>query len=839
MKRTMTVLLAGSSVFAISWASSAQAQTAQPSSAQAQQVAAAGDQFEDVVVTARRRSERLQDVPVTVNAVSADQIEKLDLFNMADITNVVTGLQIQGADISMRGVSYNTFSEATTAPTVATYINDAPVNSVSFVQNLYDVGQVEVLRGPQGTLHGISTPSGAITFTTRKPEMDEFGGSANVTASTYSAYNLQFALNVPIIDDMLAVRVAGLASQNEGTGAGAYVTSVNSNAKPRSTTTSERVSVLFQPSDNFTANIMYEHIYDHNVGFGTGVFGTGAAVNPITGEVGYNGPTLSPYQRHAVASGPNVGHTPTDIVTGQLDWTFGNQKLSYVGSWQNFDSHLDRSDADTANLLPGYQLQGNRIPSQYHVESHELRLTSQEPVLGVFDYVVGAFHAINKVVSDGSEGVSLVPGSLGANSAQFSTAAYGPAIPNEKYSLNAIVDSPSTTNETSFFANTTAHILDNLEVSAGGRYIVSKVNTSTTVTLTPYTVALNDPPISPASCSKIGGSFGAAYPNACDFSAPSSSPIAPLIYDKTHHEFIYTGSISYHINSDVMIYANTGTSWRNGPVNIGVNNANNYATINSLVFQPPKKSTSYEGGVKWSIFGDRGVLNADVYQQKFTGLVYTVPFAVQYWDCTTPTSCGIGTYPAFNVAVPAKVTGIDADIAYNIMTGWSASGHVSWQDGKLSGAKLPCTNTSVALSASNPLNVCASNSSSSVAPPWNFNIESEYDHPIMESVVGFVRGLFYYQAANPNANDAYTIPAYGTLNLYLGAHSADGQWEASLFVTNLANTREIVSKSAQEILAPPNSPMLAFVPNGTGYYTATLTPPRVIGLNLRYTFGGD
>jgi iron complex outermembrane recepter protein len=204
---------------------------------------------DDIIVNARRRDESIQDVPVVINVVSGETIDKLNIRSFQDITSVVPGLSIVpnangiGSASSMRGVNHDVNVSGENG-TIQYYFNDAPVASNQVIQAMYDIGQIEVLRGPQGTLRGRSTPSGSITIGARKPNLTEVGGYGSGTIASASTSNAQFGLNVPIIADKLGIRVAGLYDRNRGD----RVTSVNSSVKPRRETKSVRASVRAEPT---------------------------------------------------------------------------------------------------------------------------------------------------------------------------------------------------------------------------------------------------------------------------------------------------------------------------------------------------------------------------------------------------------------------------------------------------------------------------------------------------------------------------------------------------------------------------------------------------------------
>ena len=161
MRLRIPPLLAGASLCVLATTAVA----AQPPPPSAAAAAPENATLGEIVVTARRRAESLQEVPQTVNAVTAETLQKLNIRQFQDIQAVVPGLSLSPTPTgyqnaaSLRGVSFDVNTGA--QPTVAFYLNDAPVQLSFLFQSMFDVGQVEVLKGPQGTNRGISAPSGA------------------------------------------------------------------------------------------------------------------------------------------------------------------------------------------------------------------------------------------------------------------------------------------------------------------------------------------------------------------------------------------------------------------------------------------------------------------------------------------------------------------------------------------------------------------------------------------------------------------------------------------------------------------------------------------------------
>src|ERR1700712_2954753 len=215
----------------------------------------------DIIVTARRRDESKQDVPLVVNAVTSQQINELNLRQFEEITKVVPGLTIQqnangiGSTTTVRGVKFDVNASGNNG-TVEYYLNDAPISAGFVLQSIFDIGQVELLRGPQGTLRGRASPSGSITVTTRKPDLNEVGGYFSGTGTGNGAINAQAAASVPIVADVLAVRVAGIVDNNDAND----VHSIYGGPNPYSRTRAIRASVRFDPINNLSINFMYQRL---------------------------------------------------------------------------------------------------------------------------------------------------------------------------------------------------------------------------------------------------------------------------------------------------------------------------------------------------------------------------------------------------------------------------------------------------------------------------------------------------------------------------------------------------------------------------------------------------
>lgn len=176
-----------------------------PAIAHAQQVEAEADQPSvdegAIVVFARREAENVQDVPVSIQVVTGETLQKQLITRAEDISKFAAGLRLtsqndsSGGLIILRGVRWAPGSGTEAIPI---YLNDISFQPGDVLQSLFDIQQVEVLRGPQGTIRGAPSIAGAVTITTRKPDLDEFGGYASGLLGTHNRWYVQGAVNAPI-----------------------------------------------------------------------------------------------------------------------------------------------------------------------------------------------------------------------------------------------------------------------------------------------------------------------------------------------------------------------------------------------------------------------------------------------------------------------------------------------------------------------------------------------------------------------------------------------------------------------------------------------------------------
>ena len=217
--------------------------------------------LEEIVVTAQRRTERLQDVPIAITAISASELNDRGVRQAGDIAATVPNLLLNSPygpeaqpTFTLRGVTTQDFSENQSSP-IAMYVDEVykPVGAVQAVQT-YDLDRVEVLRGPQGTLYGKNATGGAISFYSRNPSLTDYDGYVTAGVGNYNAYSVQAAAGGPIVDNQLGWRAAVLYDKRDG-----WVHSVVPGVEPLNgvDALAGRFTLMAKLNDDLTATLKF------------------------------------------------------------------------------------------------------------------------------------------------------------------------------------------------------------------------------------------------------------------------------------------------------------------------------------------------------------------------------------------------------------------------------------------------------------------------------------------------------------------------------------------------------------------------------------------------------
>lgn len=214
--------------------------------------------LEEVLVTAQKQTESLQQTPIAVNAISADTYNETASFDLRDIDRLTAGIDISGdafnIDFQVRGLGTNL--DAGTPSRVTLYKDGAFVNqqrAIFLAQ--YDLERFELLRGPQGTLYGKASPAGSLVIHTRDPSLTSRDGYVQASVAQRNSINTQFGISQPLVEDKLGLRLAGVFDRNSN----GDISNPIQDEEQVSRTSSGRATLYWLPNENWDARISYNY----------------------------------------------------------------------------------------------------------------------------------------------------------------------------------------------------------------------------------------------------------------------------------------------------------------------------------------------------------------------------------------------------------------------------------------------------------------------------------------------------------------------------------------------------------------------------------------------------
>jgi len=355
----------------------------------------------EIVVTAQKRAENLQDVPVSVTALTADTLSARGVNNVLALNNMAPGMRISANDaaanpkIYIRGVGLSDFNPNASSG-VGVYVDGVYIGSpLAQMAGFYDLAQVEVLRGPQGTLYGRNTNGGAINITTKRPSQT-FTADASLEYATFNAVTAEAAVGGPIVADKLAFRAAGQWVKDDG-----YTYNrVTGNDVNAADHWAGRLSLLYTPTDDFELLAQVNRYVnrgdaiapEHRALFPATAAATGAdglcapasyGSGACTDLLGYADTDKNPRAIDANLEGKDK----VDLfgASAQATWSFNGLQLVSVTAWQ----WAHRNDLENTDGSPAQMLEINYRSRQQQF-TQELRLQSDNPS-GRLNWVVGGY----------------------------------------------------------------------------------------------------------------------------------------------------------------------------------------------------------------------------------------------------------------------------------------------------------------------------------------------------------------------------------------------------------------------------------------------------------------
>lgn len=600
-----------------------------------------------IIVTATRRAEDVQDIPIAVTAVSPEQLERQGVVNVQNITQVSPSFSTSNAQVASGSVVLRIRGVGTTSnnigfeSAVGIFIDGAYQSRPGIALGEFvDIERVEVLRGPQGTLFGRNTSAGALNITTRRPDVNEFGGFANATYGNYDHISLQGAVNVPLVQDALAVRLTGAYRERDG-----FVDVVDGTGIIGESNGADQYLVRGQIGYEGSSGLNVRIIGDYSESNA----GCCTAIELLRSPVETAG------LFNAVGLGPRGGQFQTETgldaldaltssssfapianveqwgITAEINFPLGdNAEVFYIGSYREYDS-IERYDSDFT-ALDVFTI--DRLDTQIDTMTHELRFQG-ELLDGRLSWLIGGYYSDEDITAtaDASLGADygefvgalLFGPTNGAFGANPLTIVSGGADPAGTFSTNQYTQNSESW---SIFTHNTLEVADGLNLTIGLRYSDESKDGGfqqlaagngvcpgllNNINITPGGV--NFPP-APAALTPNLVVLG-CFP----FVAPADRPEAAFLplprtfaTNFSDEELIYTGKISYEFDVPVTIYASFTHGYKSGGINLDSTAAIGGADPRFA----SEEVDAYEVGIKARALNDALTINVAGFHQEFT-----------------------------------------------------------------------------------------------------------------------------------------------------------------------------------------------------------------------------
>jgi iron complex outermembrane receptor protein len=766
MTRLQLSLLAGASLWAVSLPA-----FAQQAAGDGTQVAAALNTqnyipaTENVIVTARHSEEREQDVPISMSVVTADTLDQTGGYTLADIQHIIPGLisfnsNPRNASVGIRGLGVTSAQDGLDT-SVGVYVDGVYLGRPGMaLEDLIDVDQVEVLRGPQGTLYGRNSSAGAINITTRAPSFTP-SLTAEVSGGTYTYNQERLTATGPLIDGLLAYRFTAFNTYRDGYTAN-YKTGGRDNGIGRS---GARLQLLGTPSDGLSIRWIGEYSVEDDTSNGSVI--TQILPNSIGTATARTKAALTQTGWTPLASnstGANAIHnmrTRQAASSVEVDYDLGWGDVTSITAYRQWEFFpLQDSDNTPLDIL-----QVNVAKTRDVQATQEFRLASKP---GAFSWQTGLFlfhqnlrdhYILNQYGYDA--GAFLTAYARQSNPA----AAVVTVTPGAQY----IDDVRTRTDSVAVFGQFNWEIVTGLTLTGGVRYTkdwrdgtaLSSVNGTIPVNLTP---AINTNP-------RIDGD--------------NVSGLA---------------SLAYRLDDNSLVYVTYSNGYKASGLNLDA-----AVPAAGLVLQP-ELTDNYEAGTKLSLLDNSLFVKLDFYWTELSGLQanYYPP------DGSKSYLTNAGNVRSRGVELETTYA-VDENFSFGVNGAYNEAVYTSYP-----AAPCPIGVTGLCSLTGKPVYE---------APKWVANLNGTYGWDYDAQTRPYVSVQYSFTSRyNGTIDDSpYTqIPAYGLVNLRVGASLASGKYDAVVWVNNLLDQTYYTSTA------------LASLPGASSFgITGQPGNPRLIGATFR------
>jgi iron complex outermembrane receptor protein len=783
-----SVLALVSATSALADTTSATATSASTDAAPPQSGSAGG--LSEITVTARRREENLQSVPVQASVVSAATINAASTFTPALLQETAPGLEVTPFNgdrsniiLTIRGQAYSTGS---LFPAVYPYLAEVPLTKLT-TGNFYDLENIEVLRGPQGTLFGRVTDGGNVMIQPARPT-NEFGGYGEVKVGNYDEHAFDGAVNVPIIDDKLMIRGAFEINRRDG-----YSQSLTTGQKFDNVHyESARLSIIARPFEGFEnyTTLWYNHANESGGSAVLQYVNSAAVIRAAASSIGTPAATAlanALQQQLAAQQNRSPYLTNSDLQSFDLRHSV---YLTNKSTWEVSD-HL------TAKLILGYvrykqfvqnDADGTNLPYSTYLGLLPTSLNNQRQLSGEFQLQGSFFNEKLKYTI----GTYVDQQKTGSPSETYTTSL--------NFSERVTPQSVKTTS-TAGYGQVSYEIVHGLTAEAGVRYThdTSAANTAA------YN-ALYGVPLPHGQClNTLPAGAIASTSQTCTFDSAS------------FNSFTYLGSLQWQVRDHVFAYAKFSKGYRPGGFN---------ATEVAFTYGP-EQDYSKEAGVKtdFHLANIPMRLNVAGFYDDFKNIQRFTTFR----NGTVSTSGTIN-------GKSAVIKGIELEYEAVPFTGLKIGATWNYLKAKYFPSEYSAADIAAACPA-NPLTTVPDTTKFCPFSPYartpanvyTFNVR--YTLPINPEKGEISIGAnFYHTDSEYSISTSYInpnvlVPAYNLVNADITWHKVmNSNFDLSVFSTNLFNNHYLLSVSSGTYLG------------GSGIGFAMYGEPRMFGGRVRYTF---
>lgn len=747
------------SAAALSYCLSLAAPAVAQEASSAVQVEAQDDGIADIVVTAQRREERLQDVPVSVSALTADFITENNVRTLQDLGAQVPGLVVTSsvnygsAPLSIRGIGGangggNVFADEP----VAIYVDEAYVSRLRLATaDLIDIGGIEVLRGPQGVLFGRNSTAGALLIRAAEPTSD-WHARFDASATTLEEYRAQGAVSGPLTSDgRVLVRIAAGFSDRDGWG-----TNSAAGGNPNSGRDWQvRGYLRLLPTDNLRIDLIADHSYSYSIPGVINISDTRNLRDQTSNPGGSN--VVTPYTfrpdvNALLANNRFSFNFPTftrirgDNFTGKIEWDLGPVVVNSITNYRLWelqgsqDSDGTPFDPPNPAFVTGTvnNIGNNAQSSADRQFSQELRISSKGG--SRFSWLVGGFYFDERNALNPISITNQLAGPGGAGTlVQF--------VADQDTSAWAV------------FGNLTYELLDGLKISVGARYSEEKKDFNNRQTV--QVLNTFDPP---------GPTVFTAG------SALASPPVLAL--NRKDTDFSPRIVIDYKPTDDVLLYASYSQGFKSGGFNAFRGLAVGFA---------PERTEAYEAGMKADFSRDFR-MNLSAFRYDYSNLQIRTP---------VPTG-GVG----IESAARARSQGIEAEFTLVPTTGLRFDWNLAYLDAKFLEGQISAIQVQSYVFGTNPPVVREDVAGNRLtrAPKWQVGASGRYSWDIgalRATVQGSIRhqSRVFFLETQQQARTFVGQP-WEEVDMRLALGAADESWEVALFGRNLTDNRRFAQVTA-------------------------------------------